>query len=275
MDGPLAVGEGGRLTAPRPGLEPADERQLLAVVQLVRRILGPAAGSIALFGSAVDGGLRPDSDLDLLVIAHRRLTAAERRELLLGLLPLSGSQAAAGPSRSIELSVVVEGDLRPWRYPPPMELQYGDWWRREYEAGREPWSDPDPDLAVLLTTAMDASAIPLHGPPPAELLDQVPLSDLRRASRDLVPGLDLDLATDTRNVLLTYARVWLTLATGLIRPKDVAADWAIERLPTDLGSVLAWARDAYRDGGSHVPPDALEPLVGPLVGRIRSELAGI
>jgi streptomycin 3"-adenylyltransferase len=86
---------------------------------------------------------------------------------------------------------------------------------------------------------------PLYGPPPATLLDPVPQGDLRRAIAAGVPGLLEELASDTRNVLLTLARVWSTLATGDIRSKDAAADWALARLPAGDRPPLAHARAVY------------------------------
>jgi streptomycin 3"-adenylyltransferase len=159
-----------------PGLDLAAIRQVEAVVGLIQRVLGTDALAVYLFGSAVRGGLRADSDLDLLVVAARRTTDAERQTLIEGLLERSRSREHAGDRRHLEVTVVAAADVRPWRYPPPMELQYGDWWRAEYAAGEyAPWTSPNPDLAVLLTSVRD-EGVPLSGPPPAELLDPVPPS---------------------------------------------------------------------------------------------------
>jgi streptomycin 3"-adenylyltransferase len=57
-----------------------------------------------------------------------------------------------------------------------------------------------------------------------------------------------DLESDTRNVLLTLARMWSTVATGEIRSKDEAAAWATERLPAAEAAPLLMARDAYLTG---------------------------
>ncbi|CAM5721494.1 Streptomycin 3'-adenylyltransferase OS=Streptomyces violarus OX=67380 GN=FHS41_006532 PE=4 SV=1 [Streptomyces violarus] len=86
---------------------------------------------------------------------------------------------------------------------------------------------------------------PLHGPPPAGLLDPVPHDDLRRAIVAGVPELMAELDSDTRNVLLTLARIWATLKTGTIRSKDAAAEWALDRLPAGHRPVLARARAVY------------------------------
>ena len=84
---------------------------------------------VYLHGSAVLGGLRPTSDLDILVVLKRRTSATERRALVERLLDLSGARARRGPARPVELSVVVQSDVRPWRYPPSQEFLYGEWLR--------------------------------------------------------------------------------------------------------------------------------------------------
>ena len=85
----------------------------------------------------------------------------------------------------------------------------------------------------------------LFGPPPAAFFDPVPVADLRRAIVEGIPGLLEDLDSDTANVVLTFAQIWTTLATGAIRSKDAAADWVLPRLPDKHRPVLARARAVY------------------------------
>lgn len=194
-------------------------------MRLVHTVLGADVIGAYLYGSAVEDGLQPGSDLDLFVLSERPTDRAERRRLIDGLLPISGRHAIAGPARSIELTVVVQSEVRPWRYPPALDFQYGDWLRREFERDElPPWPVPSPDLAVLITSVLLGSR-PLVGPPAAEVLDPVPAVDLDRAMVDSLPDLLAELASDTGNVLLTLARIWTTLGTGEIRSKDAAADW--------------------------------------------------
>lgn len=227
-------------------LEPRTLTQLGLSLDLARRLLGPDLLGAYIHGSAVTAGLRPSSDLDVLVVAARPTSAIDKRRLIDGLLPISGSHATAGPARSIELTVVVESDVRPWRYPPTLDFQYGDWLRGEFERGElTPWHSPNPDLAIVLTAARSAS-VPLVGPPIADLTDPVPREDLVRAMHDELPGLMADLEDDTGNVVLTLARIWTTLEVGRIRSKDAAADWARARLPAEHRPVLARAKAGYR-----------------------------
>ncbi len=216
-------------------------------MHLVSGVFGGDVLGAYLHGSAVLGGLRPTSDLDVLVVLERRTTAAERRTLVEGLLEVSGARARSRPARPIELSVVVESDVRPWRYPPRQEFLYGEWLRDTYELSGAPQPEPAPDLSVLITMVLQGDAA-LVGPPPAQLLDPVPHEDLIRGAVAGIPHLLSDLESDTRNVVLTLARIWTTLETGQIHSKDAAAAWALRRLPPEHQPVLARARAMYLDG---------------------------
>ena len=100
-----------------------------------------------LFGSAVLGGLRRDSDLDVLAVVKRPMTLEQKKGLVRPLLTLSGRDGR----RHVELTVVVESEIRPWRYPPHMDFQYGDWLRSDFANGKaEPLTTENPDLAILL-----------------------------------------------------------------------------------------------------------------------------
>lgn len=219
--------------------------QLAAVAALITRVLGDKALGSCLYGSVVGGGLKPASDVDVLVVTRERLDAAERQALVRGLMPISGSRVGARP---LEVTVVVQAEVRPWRYPPVGDFLYGEWRRDDFEAGRLPVPEPMPNLAVEITQALAADR-PLTGPSPRELLDPVPPADLVRGGLDGLPALLDDLPDDARNVLLTLARVWSTVATGEIRSKDAAADWALERLPPGHHPALARARDLYLTSG--------------------------
>ncbi|MGW2762448.1 aminoglycoside adenylyltransferase domain-containing protein [Streptomyces sp. NPDC001275] len=217
--------------------------QIREITELVDEVLGHTAVGTYLHGSSVLGGLRPASDVDVLVVSRRRMDDRERRALLHGLSRISGS-GSTGEARPVELTVTVQSEMRPWRYPPTADFLYGEWLRDEFEVSGPPQPGPMPDLALLLTMVL-AGNHPLTGPPPAEVLDHVPSGDLARAGVAGIPGLLDNLDGDTRNVLLTLARVWTTLATGEIRSKDQAADWALARLPPEQRPVLEHARELY------------------------------
>jgi streptomycin 3"-adenylyltransferase len=244
--------------------------QLQQIVRLVDSAIGPNALGTYLHGSAVHGGLKPASDVDLLVVSKQSMDDRERQALVEGLLQISGSRVGA---RSVELTVVVQSEVRPWRFPPNSDFLYGDWLRAEIEANGPPRPQPRPDLALTIAIAL-AGNCPLAGPPPAELLDPIPPADLLRGSVAGIPDLLHDLPGDTRNVVLTFARIWTTLATGQIKSKDAAADWALAQLPPEHRPVLNHAKQLYltRLYTEETWTDELKAQVRPHVDAILAEI---
>lgn len=221
-----------------------DAAQLTAISGLAHQCLAGDVLGVYLHGSTGAGRRMPTSDTDVLVVTRRPMRLDQRRALVRGLLAISGRAAGAGPARPVELTVVVQRDVTPWRETPVEDFLYGEWERAKYEQGSLPARRGNDDLAVLVTMALDADC-PLFGPPPSALLDRPPTSDLIAACISGVPSLLADLASDTRNVLLTLARILVTAETGRLVPKDTAADLALPRLDPVSRSVLQRARDAY------------------------------
>lgn len=100
--------------------------------------------AVYLYGSAVLGGLRPDSDIDLFLVTQRSLTGDEREALVGLLLQFSGCRATVVPGRPVELTSVVRDDVVPWHYPPTCDFQYGEWLRDELVADPRPGRRVDP-----------------------------------------------------------------------------------------------------------------------------------
>jgi predicted nucleotidyltransferase len=245
--------------------------QLQQIVRLVNETLGTNALGIYLHGSAVDGGLKPASDVDIMVVSAQSLTDQERRGLVDAILPISGSRVAARP---VELTVVVQAQVRPWRFPPTCDFLYGEWLREEIEASGPPRPEPMPNLAIMIPMTL-AGNHPLSGPPPAQLLDPVPARDIVRGCLAGIPDLLHELSDDTRNVLLTFARIWATLATGEIKSKDAAADWALARLPAEHRPVLEHAKQLYltrRYSEETAWSDELQAQLRPHVDTVLAEI---
>jgi predicted nucleotidyltransferase len=244
-------------------MQERDRRQLGRVVTLVRDVLGRNVVGAYLLGSAVEGGLHPHSDLDVLVVCERALSRKEKRKLVDRILPISWRQTPSGIDRGIELTVVVHSDVRPWRYPPNRDFQYGDWLRLALERGEtEHWAaKADPDLASLITQVL-AADVALIGPPPPKVFDPVPFPDVLDA---IVVGVDHwvgNIDEDTRNGILALARIWSASATGSLHSKDAAAAWALDRLPDDYEAVLARARAIYLGGEEDHWDDVREQVRG-------------
>ena len=205
---------------------------------------------VYLYGSAATRQLQHDSDIDLLMLTSRSLTDGERTELVAPLLNISGwkghaeSFPEAASRRPIELTSLVYDDVHALTASPRLDFQYGEWLRTEFEAGTVPKSRVDPDVVILLATALHSNEA-LRGPKMDELLQAVPEALLRRCMVASIPGLLEELPSDQRNVLLTLARIVVTLEAGNIVAKDVAAETIAQRLSGNERGLLEYARAGY------------------------------
>lgn len=212
---------------------------------ILERVLGGSLLAVYLHGSAVAGGLRRNSDVDLIAVVDRPIGAEPRERLVAELMQVSGMYPPPpGGPRPVELIVFQRADLAGSVYPARSEFIYGEWLRASYAAGATAQPSSDPEFTLILAQAR-AEARTLFGPDPANLLPPVSHAEIRRAIGDALPTLLGNLEGDERNVLLTLARMWRTLAMGDFVSKDVAAEWAIPHLPGEVATVLAGAREAY------------------------------
>lgn len=129
-----------------------------------------------LYGSSVAGGLQHESDVDLLAVTRRTLSTQERVEITDLLLRFSGRRATVQPGRPVELTAVVHSELTRWTYPAVCDYQYGEWLREDIAAGQVPAPHPDPDLAILISSARSTSE-PLRGPALYRITDPIPAAD--------------------------------------------------------------------------------------------------
>ncbi len=222
---------------------PDEAKKALTVLQ---ESLGQSLQAVYLHGSAVNGGLRPNSDVDLLVVSNQPLTLETGARLVDKLMQISGRHPAKpGTPRCLEVMIFLEQDLAALSYPARCAFIYGEWLRDEFEAGTVPQPHTDPEYTLVLAQA-GQEAISLFGPAREHLLPPVPLDDVRRAIAEALPGLLGNLQGDERNVLLTLARMWYTLETGKFTPKDAAAEWALPLVSCETATALALGQAAYR-----------------------------
>lgn len=219
--------------------------QALVVASLMQDFFENSLLAVYLYGSAVIGGLRPKSDVDLLVIINQPMTDAVRSKLTIELMRISGRHPAVSDElRPLELIIFLHNDISEYSYPLRSEYVYGEWLRDSFEAGVIPEPVSDPDFTLLLAQARQ-EARPLIGLPPMELLPCIPDGEIRRAMGDAIPSLLNTLVGDEGNVLLTLVRMLQTVTTGEFVPKNIAAEWAIPRLPSSVATVVFMASQAY------------------------------
>jgi len=238
------------------------EEQIKNSIVLLQNIFGEKLLGVYLYGSYMVGGLQRYSDIDFFVVLSRASTFDEKSKLALGLLEISGIYMQ-GDKPPIEMTLVEKSAINPWQYPPTFDFQYGEWLRESFEKGIvSPWSTKEmSDLAIIITQILLKSKT-LLGIDPKQLLVNVPYEDFIKAMLDDLSRLTNELESDTRNVLLTLARIWSTLETGEIRSKPDAANWVIMNLSPIYHPVMNRAK-AICIGQEKEYWDDIEELLSP------------
>lgn len=263
-------------------MEASDEnikQQINDSLNLLKDVLGSDLLGVYLYGSIVMGGLTKYSDIDLFAISNRETTLEEKGKLIKALLKISGVYGVSKNLKPIELTVVVSSVVNPWKYPPKFDFMYGDWMRKDFEGGNiEPWpSKEQPNLALVVTQLL-LSHKALYGPKPHELLSEIPYSDFVKSSTAEIGSLIEEINWDTRNVLLTLARVWCTVETDSIRSKENATSWAINKIPYNFRPVLENAKAILlgeKEESWVSFKDLIKPTVEFMVEKINENLSRI
>lgn len=216
-----------------------------AALAILQRNVGETLIAVYLHGSVVAGGLRPSSDVDLMAVIGAPMTHGVRTRLVNELMEVSGRHPFDPDGRRpLEVILFSRAGLAAPAFPAHCDFLYGEWLRERFEHGEVPQPHAGLEYTLLLAQAR-TQAEALIGPDPSALPPVIQPSDMRRAIRLALSALLSTLGGDERNVLLTLARMWRTLATGDLVPKDVAADWAVPRLRPEAAALMADARDAY------------------------------
>jgi streptomycin 3"-adenylyltransferase len=182
--------------------------QMAAACAAIEWHLGETLQAMHLFGSAVDGGLKPRSDIDLLVAIAASPGEAARRALMVDLLDVSALPGSAAHMRALEVTIVVRGDVVSWRHPAWRALQFGEWLLRDLRAGIVEPPSVDHDLAILLTKIRQHD-VALLGSHAAAWFEPVPARDFVVALLATVAQshAEPDWRVDEYDVVLALARI--------------------------------------------------------------------
>ncbi|MFC7287569.1 AadA family aminoglycoside 3''-O-nucleotidyltransferase [Herminiimonas glaciei] len=235
--------------------------QLASAHTILARHLGDTLQAIHLFGSSVDGGLKAQSDIDLLVTVSRAPDEAVRRALMMELLSISAWPGTDDSLRALEVTVLAHEQVIPWRYPARRELQFGEWLREDLQAGIFEPAMIDPDLAILLTKARQHSVC-LFGTPASVFFDPVPPKDFTRALVDTISqwNEEADWLGDEQTVVLALCRIWYSIVAGGIAPKDIAVAWVMQRAPDEHQAILQAAQASYLGTEPDQLPDRMQEV---------------
>lgn len=214
----------------------------------VSAILGDNLIGVYLHGSLAMGCFNPDrSDLDLLAVTYEGMSLDTKRRVAEIVL-----QTSLNPIK-MELSFIVQRDMRPWQYPTPFDFHFSEAWREKISTELangtwQTWNDQrpkDPDLAAHITI-MNHCGVCLVGKPVSEIFPPVPRADyLGSIMQDF--GFASNLLTDNPvYAILNFCRIYCYLLENRISSKDEAGVWAMENLSHEYHPLIEKALQLYR-----------------------------
>lgn len=252
-------------------LMPADARaQLDAALGAFRNALGARLEGVYLHGSAAMGCFGPQSDIDLICVCRGGMDERAQRALAGALLAIHGAP------RELELSVLDEGDIHPWRHPAPYAFHFSgahvDRFRAMLASAHFDASGAsDPDLAAHISVCR-ARGIALIGPAARDMFEPVPRADYL----DSVLG-DFDWLRE-EDVPSVYAALNACRALRLYREEGAYSKlecglWALAQPDVPGKGYISRALRAYGLGGAlkrDAQLDALLDYVARETGRVHS-----
>ena len=223
--------------------------QVNTFLETLREILEDNLAGIYLHGSLAMGCFNQErSDIDLLIVTRHGMTVETKRTIAELLL-----RSSMAPSL-IEISFLVEQQIRLFQHPLPFDMHYSESLREKYQQALANgewtrWNDEtkkDIDLSAHLMVTRKRG-ICLYGK--LEVLPDVPAHYYSASiMSDYVDARD---ARDAKAKMPVYfalnaCRVYAYLSEGTIFPKDEGGVWALHSLPEELRGVVAQALEIYR-----------------------------
>jgi len=236
---------GNLMTSNCQPLPRATQEQITSLAHLLCGSAGENLVGVYVHGSLAMGCFNPlASDIDLLMITRRPLPAQTNRQILGGLLQLSGSP------HPVEISVVHSAQISPWHHPTPFDLHYSEVWRAAAQETLA--SDPDAtlpsgedgDLAGHFTVLARRGCC-LAGAPIATLQLAVPWNDYLDSVRSDFAWAVSSAQADPIYRVLNACRCWAAVIDGIVLSKAEGGAWAKGRVPTRFHPLLARACAAY------------------------------
>lgn len=222
------------------------DRQIDNVLQVISNELCEVLNGVYLCGSAVQGGLKAESDIDILVVVSKKLSKKNKENLIEGIRPLSRKIGEKNSLRYLEITVIVDEQMKNWVYPPRQDFIYGEWLQNDYQLGYVPNNEPNPDLTILLYQARNYYKTLIGKYPLEKFLPKIPIEDVKQAIMNSVNELVINYIGDETNVILTLCRMILTFKTGEIYPKDIAGKMCAYTLPLNHRHLILLAVNVYR-----------------------------
>lgn len=252
-------------------LENKIEKKLDKIVIILEDILASNLVGIYLHGSLAMKCFNEDkSDIDILVVVKDTMTLGKKKSLIDSLIELEGRL----PKNDIEMSVILESDLKLGSHPMFFNLHYSKMHKSRYLEKSELCQDGyDPDLTCHLAM-IQARGVRLSGKPIKDLGIHIRKSDfLDSVMRDIEYD-QSDLIKSPEYVILNLCRTLKYLYDGSHVSKLEGGQWAIKRYGANFNHLICEVIKKYRGQAFDLSQNTekINSLAEALLQRVREQV---
>lgn len=252
-------------------MENKTENKLDEIVFILEDILASNLVGIYLHGSLAMKCFNEDaSDIDILVVVKDKMTLGKKKSLIDSLIEVERRL----PTNDIEMSVILESDIKLGNHPVFFNLHYSKMHRGRYLEKSELCQDGyDPDLTCHLAM-IQAWGVRLSGKPIEHLGIHIRESDFLDSVMRDIDYAPSDLIESPEYVILNLCRTLKYLYDGSHCSKLEGGQWAIKRYGEDYDHLIYEVIKKYRGQAYDLSPYAekIHSLAQALLGRIREHV---
>ncbi|MDF2672626.1 MAG: hypothetical protein K0R09_891 [Clostridiales bacterium] len=208
-----------------------------------RKLMNDNLVGIYLHGSLAMGCFNENlSDIDYIMVVKDKISFEIKRRIIDFLIGLSQYV----PKKGIEMSIVLDKDIKNFVYPTPFELHYSKDINERYvnDLNYICGDSTDKDLAAHITV-INHRGVCLYGKPINEVFGEVPekyyidsiLYDIENAQGEIL--------NNSVYYVLNLSRVLYYLREGIISSKYEGGKWAKEILPGKYFDIIEQAINIY------------------------------
>ncbi len=231
-------------------------RELLGqITEAYRNVLKENLVGVYEHGSLAFGCFRWEvSDIDFLAVVKRPLAQREK-EKLIGILLEWTDQA---PEKGFEMSVVLEGDVKSFRYPTPFELHFSNVHLERAQKDLTEYcrtmNGTDRDLAAhCMVTRKRGRTV--FGEPIETVFGKVPWPDYLDSIRYDIGNASEEILENPIYMTLNLCRVLAASCEGTVLSKEEGGRWGLDCLDDEWKKLIRGVLDAYAKGGEYSPDE--------------------
>lgn len=214
-------------------------------------------------GSLSTGCFNPEqSDMDFLVVTKNHLSKEEKIKITDFLIKNRGEF----PAKGIDMSVVLQGELKKFKYPTPLELYLSNSQFDRYKTNKNYLCEnkKDKNLAAHLVM-IKKRGICLLGKPIKDVFYEIPkkyylksiINDSKWSIKNISKGPDAGTCPVPTYGVLNFCRVSAFIDDNKITSKVEGGQWGLKNLPKKYKTIIQQALNRYVQNSKASEVDAV------------------